>query len=74
MDKFDIAGRVKELNEASNAYYNIGQSIMSDYEFDKKLEELRKEYGVEIHDDKLNGDFNTYMSKLKTSSNNSNNK
>ena len=38
----------------------------------KKLEELRKEYGVEIHDDKLNGDFNTYMSKLKTSSNNKN--
>lgn len=42
MDKFDIAGRVKELNEASNAYYNIGQSIMSDYEFDKKLEELKQ--------------------------------
>ena len=37
MDKFDIAGRVKELNEASNAYYNTGQSIMSDLEFDCKL-------------------------------------
>lgn len=42
MDKFDIAGRVKELNEASKAYYNTGQSIMSDYEFDKKLEELKQ--------------------------------
>lgn len=51
----------KKLSEDSALFY-------------KKLEELRKEYGVEIHDDKLNGDFNTYMSKLKTSSNNSNNK
>lgn len=42
MDKFNIAGRVKELNEASKAYYNTGQSIMSDYEFDKKLEELKQ--------------------------------
>lgn len=36
--------------------------------FYKKLEELRKEYGVEIHDDNLKKDFNTYMSNLKTSS------
>ena len=49
----------KKLSEDSALFY-------------KKLEELRKEYGVEIHDDKLNGDFNTYMSKLKTSSNNKN--
>lgn len=46
----------KKLSEDSALFY-------------KKLEELRKEYGVEIHDDKLNGDFNTYMSKLKNSSN-----
>ena len=52
---------LKKLSEDSALFY-------------KKLEELRKEYGVEIHDDKLNGDFNTYMSKLKTSSNKSNNK
>ena len=41
MDKFDIAARVRELNRASEAYYNTGQPIMSDYEFDKKIEELK---------------------------------
>lgn len=42
MDKFDIAVRVRELNNASEAYYNTGQPIMSDAEFDNKLEELRQ--------------------------------
>ena len=42
MDKFDIARRVRLLNEASDAYYNTGQPIMSDAEFDNKLEELRQ--------------------------------
>ena len=42
MDKFDIAGRVKELNEASKAYYNTGHPIMSDLEFDYKLKELKQ--------------------------------
>lgn len=42
MNKFDIAVRVRELNRASEAYYNTGQPIMSDYEFDKKIEELRQ--------------------------------
>ena len=42
MNKFDIAARVRELNSASEAYYNTGQPIMSDYEFDQKLEELRQ--------------------------------
>lgn len=42
MDKFDIAARVNELNKASEAYYNTGQPIMSDAEFDNKLEELRQ--------------------------------
>ena len=42
MDKFEIAARVRELNIASEAYYNTGQPIMSDYEFDKKLEELKQ--------------------------------
>lgn len=42
MNKFDIAARVRELNRASEAYYNTGQPIMSDYEFDQKLEELKQ--------------------------------
>lgn len=42
MDKFDITSRVEELNKASEAYYNTGQPIMSDTEFDNKLEELRQ--------------------------------
>lgn len=49
MDKFDIAVRVRELNKASKAYYNTGQPIMSDAEFDQKLEELKqweKETGI----------------------------
>ena len=46
MDKFDIAGRVKELNEASKAYYNTGHPIMSDLEFDYKLKELKQYYQI----------------------------
>lgn len=42
MDKNTIAARVKELNKASEAYYNTGQPIMNDAEFDNKLEELRQ--------------------------------
>lgn len=42
MDKLDITLRVEELNKASKAYYNTGQPIMSDAEFDNKLEELRQ--------------------------------
>ena len=37
MDKFTIVSRIRELNKASEAYYNTGQPIMSDYEFDHKL-------------------------------------
>lgn len=39
---FDIAIRVRDLNNASEIYYNTGQPIMSDYEFDQKLEELKQ--------------------------------
>ena len=42
MDKNTIATRVEELNKASEAYYNTGQPIMSDTEFNNKLEELRQ--------------------------------
>lgn len=42
MKKIDIATRVRELNEASEAYYNTGSPIMSDAEFDMKLRELQQ--------------------------------
>ncbi len=42
MTKDQIINRVEELNKASEAYYNTGQPIMSDVEFDNKLEELRQ--------------------------------
>lgn len=42
MDRNKITQRVEELNRASESYYNTGQPIMSDYEFDQKLEELRQ--------------------------------
>lgn len=42
MDKNTIETRVEELNKASEAYYNTGQPVMSDAEFDNKLEELRQ--------------------------------
>lgn len=42
MNRVNIAARVNELNKASEAYYNTGQPIMSDAEFDNKLEELRQ--------------------------------
>ena len=41
MTKDQIINRVEELNKASEAYYNTGHPIMSDIEFDGKLEELR---------------------------------
>lgn len=42
MNRVNITARVEELNKASEAYYNTGQPIMSDAEFDNKLEELRQ--------------------------------
>lgn len=42
MNRNQIIDRVNELNKASEAYYNTGQPIMSDAEFDNKLEELRQ--------------------------------
>ena len=42
MTKNQIINRVEELNKASEAYYNTGQPVMSDAEFDNKLEELRQ--------------------------------
>lgn len=42
MNRNQIVDRVNELNKASEAYYNTGQLIMSDAEFDNKLEKLRQ--------------------------------
>lgn len=42
MDKNKITERINLINKASEAYYNTGNPIMSDYEFDQKLEELRQ--------------------------------
>lgn len=42
MNRNQIVDRVNKLNKASEAYYNTGQPIMSDIEFDNKLEELRQ--------------------------------
>lgn len=42
MKKIDVVKRVRELNAASEAYYNSDNPIMSDYEFDCKFDELRK--------------------------------
>ena len=42
MEKIDIAIRVKELNAASEAYYNSDKPIMSDLEFDTKLRQLKQ--------------------------------
>lgn len=42
MTKDDISKRVEELNIASEAYYNSGNPIMTDAEFDSKLNELKE--------------------------------
>lgn len=42
INKLDIGARVRELNRASYEYYNSAYHIMSDAEFDQKLEELRQ--------------------------------
>ena len=40
--QFKIDTLIKELNEASNLYYNAGVSGMTDKEYDEKLQELSK--------------------------------
>ena len=43
MDKItQMKELIIELNNASNAYYNSNKSVMSDYDFDLKLEELKQ--------------------------------
>ena len=42
MDKSEATALIKELNKASEAYYNTCHPIMSDYDFDKKIDMLKK--------------------------------
>ena len=42
MDKSEATALIKELNKASEAYYKTGHPIMSDYDFDKKIDMLKK--------------------------------
>ncbi len=42
IDKSEATALIKELNKASEAYYNTGHPIMSDYDFDKKIDMLKK--------------------------------
>lgn len=42
MDKSEATALIKKLNKASEAYYNTGHLIMSDAEFDSKIEDLRR--------------------------------
>lgn len=68
MDKITIATRVKELNKASEAYYNTGQPIMSDYEFDKKIEELKQweeETGIVLSNSPTHNVGTTVLDNIK---------
>ena len=42
MEKFDYGILIKLLNKAADAYYNSGTPIMSDAEYDIKMDELRE--------------------------------
>lgn len=42
MEKFDYGILIKLLNKAADAYYNSGAPIMSDAEYDIKMDELRE--------------------------------
>lgn len=68
MDKFDIAARVRELNRASEAYYNSDNPIMSDYEFDCKYDELKRweeETGIVLSNSPTQNVGATTLSSIK---------
>ena len=70
MEKIDIAKRVRELNATSEAYYNSDQPIMSDYEFDCKLDELKRweeETGIVLSNSPTQNVGYDVMSKLEKS-------
>lgn len=68
MDKNKITQRIEELNRASAAYYNTGYPIISDAEFDNKLEELRRweeETGIVFANSPTHNVGYTIVDKLK---------
>lgn len=68
MDKIDIIERIRELNTASEAYYNTGYPIMSDAEYDKKLEELKyweEETGIVMTNSPLHNVGTKILESLK---------
>jgi DNA ligase (NAD+) len=68
MDKNKIAQRIEELNRASASYYNTGYPIISDAEFDNKLEELRRweeETGIVFANSPTHNVGYTIVDKLK---------
>ena len=68
MNKFDIAVRVRELNSASEAYYNSDNPIMSDYEFDCKYDELKRweeETGIVLSNSPTQNVGATTLSSIK---------
>ena len=68
MKKIDIAARVKELNEASEAYYNTENPIMSDAEFDMKLHELKhweEETGIVLTNSPTHNVGTTVLNSIK---------
>lgn len=70
MEKIDIAKRVRELNATSESYYNSDQPIMSDYEFDCKLDELKRweeETGIVLSNSPTQNVGYDVMSKLEKS-------
>jgi len=68
MNRNQIVDRVNELNKASEAYYNTGQTIMSDAEFDNKLEELKqweKETGIVLSNSPTHNVGSTVLDNIK---------
>lgn len=68
MNRNQIVDRVNELNKASEAYYNTGHTIMSDAEFDNKLEELKqweKETGIVLSNSPTYNVGSTVLDNIK---------
>ena len=68
MNRNQIVDRVNELNKASEAYYNTGQTIMSDAEFDNKLGELKqweKETGIVLSNSPTHNVGSTVLDNIK---------